>query len=339
MKRFVTVVVLGLIGLWWMFGIAWASAPLPIALSQALQQIVAPSSPTGFGPLPGPATCSGAAALSLGCLLPNTTDAQICPSQCLMLQPGESQQQAIDRFERDAHCAIPQATATQPGCVTFPQADRIDIDFIRKNEDSSYTGKLSRIGGVPHNSRTGVVFGHSGTTIGAGIDLGQMSLSELQGFGNLSAAFIHLLTPYLGKNPGVNPHATGQAALTYLNAHPLVISQSDQSQLETLQDDVEQKTIEQVVQNYNAVAYTNFWSLPGGAQTAIIDLAFQYGPDLAAKTPEFWKQITTGQWQAAVDNLNDFGDQYQRRRKKEANKIANDITEEYLPKNEQECVK
>jgi hypothetical protein len=328
------VIVLGLAGLW-LPGSALASPPLRIVLSQALQQIEVPTSPTGLAPPPAPVTCTGAAALSLGCLLPATTDAQICPSQCLMLQPGESQQQAIDRFEKAAHCAIPQSTATQPGCVTFPQADRIDIDFIRIHE--SQDGRLYTTAYIPTSK--GIVSGKSGTTIGAGIDLGQMSLVQLQDLGNLSAAFVQLLTPYLGQNPGVNSHATGQAALTYLNAHPLVIPQSDQSQLETLQDDVEQKTIEQVVQNYNAVAYTNFWSLPGGAQTAIIDLAFQYGPNLAAKAPQFWKQVTTGQWQAAVDNLNDFGDQYPIRRKKEADKISNDITEEYLTKNEQECVK
>jgi hypothetical protein len=327
----------GLIGLW-LPGSALASPPLPIALSQALQQIEVPTSPTGLAPPPAPVTCTGAAAFSLGCLLPTTTDAQICPSQCLMLQPGESQQQAIDRFEKAAHCAIPQSTATQPGCVTFPQADRIDIDFIRKNEDSSYNGTLNSVAKVPHY-KNGKAIGHSGATIGAGIDLGQMSLSQLQGFGNLSPAFIQLLTPYLKNNPRANPHAQGQAALTYLNAHPLVISQSDSQQLDILQNDVEQTTIEQVVQNYNAVAYTNFWYLPGGAQTAIIDLAFQYGTNLAAKTPQFWKEITTGQWQAAVDNLQNFGDSYPSRRKKEANKISNDITEEYLPKNEQECVK
>ena len=278
---------------------------------------------------PGPGTTSS----------PGGASKPACPNACLRIPSGKTQAQVIADFEAQNNCEVTPDAASQPSCATLPQADRIDIDFIRKREDASYNGTLNPIAVVPHNKITGIVVGHSGATIGEGIDLGQMSLAQLQGFGNLSASFIHSLTPYLGKNPGVNPHATGQAALTYLNAHPLVISQGDLSQLETLQHDVEQITIKKVVQNYNAVAYTNFWSLPGGAQTAIIDLAFQYGTNLAAKTPQFWKQVTTGQWQAAVDNLNDFGDDFRTRRKKEADKISNDITEEYLPKNDQECVK
>ena len=180
---------------------------------------------------------------------------------------------------------------------------------------------------------SGQVVGHSGATIGEGIDLGQMSLSELEGFGNLSVSFINLLKPYLDGTS----HAQGQAALTSLTAHPWVIPQRDMSQLEMLQSDVEGLTIDQVVQAYNAVAYTNFWSLPSGAQTAIIDLAFQYGTDLASKTPLFWKQVTTGQWQAATQNLQNFGDKYPSRRHKEENLIVQDIEDGELPKNAQEC--
>jgi hypothetical protein len=46
-------------------------------------------------------------------------------------------------------------------------------------------------------------------------------------------------------------------------------------------------------------------------------VAFQYG-DLAKKTPNFWKQVTSGDWGAAKRNLLDFQDKYPTRRKKEA---------------------
>ncbi|MBW9248887.1 MAG: hypothetical protein GJU72_07425 [Acidithiobacillus ferriphilus] len=82
-----------------------------------------------------------------------------------------------------------------------------------------------------------------------------------------------------------------------------------------------------------------FWSLPTGTQTAIVDLAFQYGPNLSVRTPNYWKQVTTGQWQAAIDNLRNFGDAYGPRRNAEANLISADIANGELPPDASECEK
>ncbi|TWQ48304.1 pesticin C-terminus-like muramidase, partial [Xanthomonas vasicola] len=66
-------------------------------------------------------------------------------------------------------------------------------------------------------------------------------------------------------------------------------------------------------------------------QTAIASVAYQYGPGLATATPNFWTQVTTGHWQDAVTNLNDFGDAYDTRRDREAALIQQDITNGSVP--------
>jgi len=49
----------------------------------------------------------------------------------------------------------------------------------------------------------------------------------------------------------------------------------------------------------------------------ITSVAFQYG-NLATETPNFWRQVTSGDWDGAVGNLRNFGDAYGSRRNREA---------------------
>jgi hypothetical protein len=60
------------------------------------------------------------------------------------------------------------------------------------------------------------------------------------------------------------------------------------------------------------------------------DVAFQYG-NLASRTPNFWQQVTTGQWQDAHGNLMDFQDDHKSRREEEARLLASDIRSGLLP--------
>ena len=46
-------------------------------------------------------------------------------------------------------------------------------------------------------------------------------------------------------------------------------------------------------------------------------MAFQYG-DLESQTPNFWRQTTNNQWMEAYNNLLNFQDIYESRRKREA---------------------
>ncbi|WP_117035089.1 pesticin C-terminus-like muramidase [Klebsiella pneumoniae] len=60
-------------------------------------------------------------------------------------------------------------------------------------------------------------------------------------------------------------------------------------------------------------------------------VAYQYGTNLASATPNFWSQVTNGQWQEAINNLNNFGDAYPTRRRSEAALIQSDLDAGKLP--------
>ena len=62
---------------------------------------------------------------------------------------------------------------------------------------------------------------------------------------------------------------------------------------------------------------TNFDDLPTEQATVLTSVAFQYG-DLESRTPNFWKQTTSGDWVGAYKNLLKFADRYESRRLNEA---------------------
>jgi len=115
-----------------------------------------------------------------------------------------------------------------------------------------------------------------------------------------------------------------------LNARPLNISPQQQDQIDNV---IFNSHYNRVARDYNAqtTTGTRFQDLPQGAQTAIMDVAHQYGPNLAVRTPNFWKQAVNGQWQAARDNLMNFGDAHGRRRQDEGALIQSEMNAGTLP--------
>ncbi|HKU54888.1 MAG TPA: pesticin C-terminus-like muramidase [Rhizomicrobium sp.] len=190
----------------------------------------------------------------------------------------------------------------------------VDWGFINERE-----GVLTR-GYVPPDEHD-LPDANSGVTIAAGFDLGRRTAADLRRLG-LSDDMVTSLTPYLGLR--------GQAAQDYLAAHPLNITQQQQQAIDTPTFTSAYNT---VADNYNAAQRTGtrFQDLPRSAQTAIISVAHQYGTNLAAATPHFWTQVTTGRWQDAHDNLMNFGDAYQSRRRLEAGLMSDAINAGNLP--------
>jgi hypothetical protein len=74
---------------------------------------------------------------------------------------------------------------------------------------------------------------------------------------------------------------------------------------------------EKLVTAYDAASAIDFCQLLPEIQTVIASVAFQYG-DLAVETPNFWAQVTEQRWQDAIENLEDFEDDYEARRDREA---------------------
>jgi hypothetical protein len=190
----------------------------------------------------------------------------------------------------------------------------VDWDFINERE-----GVLTQ-GYVPEDEYRRPD-ANSGVTIAAGFDLGRRSVADLQNLG-LDDDLVASLTPYLGLR--------GQAARDYLNANPLNITPEQQQAIDT---PTFTTSYNRLANNYNdaQTTGTRFQDLPRSAQTAIFSVAHQYGTNLAARTPNFWSQVTRGQWQDAHDNLQNFGDAHRSRRQLEGGLMRDAINSGNLP--------
>jgi hypothetical protein len=178
--------------------------------------------------------------------------------------------------------------------------DMIDYKFISDLEGGSATK-----GYVP-----AATVSRSGVTIATGFDLGQRSEGDLKSLA-LSVGLADKLKPYLGMK--------GSAAQEYLVKYPLTISDSEADEIDKA---VHQSHTTQLRQKYLSAAGnripTDLFGLPAEAQTVIASVAFQYGVNLDTATPKFWKAVTAQDWSEAAKILNDFGDAYPTRRRKEA---------------------
>jgi hypothetical protein len=190
----------------------------------------------------------------------------------------------------------------------------VDWDFITEREGVLTTGY------IPNGSNRSPD-ANSSVTIAAGFDLGRRSVDDLRRLG-LDDDLVDRLTPYLGLR--------GQAAQDYLNASPLRITSQQQQAIDT---PTFISTYDRLAGKYNAAQTigTRFQDLPRNAQTAIFSVAHQYGTNLAARTPNFWNQVTTGRWQDAYDNLQNFGDAHPTRRQVEGGLMLNAINAGNLP--------
>jgi hypothetical protein len=138
----------------------------------------------------------------------------------------------------------------------------------------------------------------------------------------LSQPIIDALTPYVGLR--------GAEAQTYVQAHPLTMAQSD---IDAIDQAVQNNMTNDLAAKFDAAAGGgSFSGLPAHTQTTITDLYHQYGwSDPAGAAPNFWRQITGGDWQGAYGNLQDFHDIYPSRRRDEAALLKQDMDAAILP--------
>lgn len=170
-------------------------------------------------------------------------------------------------------------------------------EFIEEVEGSSLVGY------VPNDEGGRNI---SGVTIGMGYDLGQQSWVGLKSL-CLPGDIAESLEPYLG--------VKGGAAKALLKAHPL-------SLLKEEADILNKKVIDFYAGRLAGVYNTDssgilFDSLPPQIQTAIFSVNFQYG-DAKRRCPKFWSHVVSQRWLAAVEELENFGDKFESRRRKEA---------------------
>ena len=176
----------------------------------------------------------------------------------------------------------------------------VDFDFIHRLE-----GRRVLRGYVPEPETS-----NSGVTIASGFDLGQRDADALRRLG-IDDTLRAKLQPYLGLKK--------LEAVAFLDEHPLEITEEEAERLDLA---FKGQMIESLISRFDAASAVPFDELEPQKQTVIASVAFQYGTALDRSTPNFWRQVTTGDWSSALGNLRAFGDDYRTRRNKEGDLLA-----------------
>lgn len=166
----------------------------------------------------------------------------------------------------------------------------IDFDFILKQEGFETKGYVPDA----ENSKSGV-------TIASGFDLGARKESDLTG---LPKDIIDILKPFLGFQGAEASEIAPNLEVT-------------EDQAKIINEFAKSEAITRLKTKWENTTGTSFDDLGTEQATVLASVAFQYG-DLESRTPNFWKQTTSGDWVGAYKNLLKFGDRYTSRRLDEA---------------------
>lgn len=179
----------------------------------------------------------------------------------------------------------------------------IDWNFISERE-----GKGRTRGYVPDADGS-----DSGVTIATGFDLGARNINDLKG---LPKALIEKLAPYLGIKGAQAEEIASNLNITDPEA-------------KTIDEFSKKEATDRLKAKWQAATGNSFDDLPKNKATVIASVAFQYG-DLATEAPNFWRQVTNNDWNAALNNLRDFQDRYPTRRNLEADYLEAGMSEQEL---------
>jgi len=173
----------------------------------------------------------------------------------------------------------------------------IDWKFISDKEGGSKTD-----GYVPNPEGS-----KSGVTIATGFDLGARSIKDLEG---LPASLKSKLAPFMGLQGVV-------AAEALKNRGGLVITQQEAGLIDKMSKGQALKKLKREW-NKNAAIMKGktFDELSGAQKTVAASVAFQYGS--LSKAPKFRNAAQSGDWDGAIGELRNFGDDYGSRRQSEA---------------------
>lgn len=106
----------------------------------------------------------------------------------------------------------------------------------------------------------------------------------------------------------------GKAAELLLKESPLRLTVEEIQNLNNAAYTVHRKELGEQYQKSAGVPFEN---LSPAQKSVLMSLKYQYG-SLPERTSKFWGYATANDWQGVIDELNDFGDNFPTRRKKEA---------------------
>ena len=172
----------------------------------------------------------------------------------------------------------------------YKESKNVDFNFIEDREGFEIIGKVPDA----KNSKSGI-------TIASGFDLGARKLSDLNG---LPKEIINKLKPFL--------NLKGDEAVS--KAKELKITKEEGRIINQF---AKKQAITRIRKLWKETTGKSFDILTKEQATVVASVAFQYG-NLKTATPNFWKYVTSNEWQKAYDELMDFKDRYPTRRKEEA---------------------
>ncbi len=177
-------------------------------------------------------------------------------------------------------------------------------EFIREMEGNSLVGY------VPNS-------GKSGVTIGAGFDLGQWTEEQIKGIllppwsdcgGNKE--LFDKLKPYFGLKQ--------VAAKQKLEKIPLTCNENE---VAFLNDIILEKVVRGIIEEIGE----DLWlSLSSPLRTVLTSVQYQYG-NCKVRTPKFYSAVLEKDIPKVIEILENFGDKYPTRRKKEAELLKRSI--------------
>ncbi len=149
-----------------------------------------------------------------------------------------------------------------------------------------------------------------GIQIAAGVDLKRLTVGDLT-LSGLDTGAIGRLIPFLGLRGDAATAALAQYVGTF---GPLAVSNSEAAVLEQA---MATKTLAGLQTRYLRDAGRVFGVLSSDVQTAIADLAYQYGSDIPGYSPILWGQLRAGQWALVAAELLRFQGPWAARRRAE----------------------
>ena len=108
-----------------------------------------------------------------------------------------------------------------------------------------------------------------------------------------------------------------ETAQTLLAIAPLELTDAQVAELDRF---VKEKELTTLKDKWNEDSDTDFDDLPTNQATAVASVYYQYGQQMFDH--DYWDQTTSGDWNAARNNLMNYGDRYNSRRNREATYLA-----------------
>ena len=189
-------------------------------------------------------------------------------------------------------CNVEQLRCPSSWKSGIPEGSETSAPMIHEKFLNCHEG-FTLCGYVPIDPKSGEVLGHSGVTIGAGVDLGSKSRAS---FPSVSSALVDKLEPYFSLKRNLAACAAIERPLR------LTVEEAN-----TLTEAITNDIVKDVSTRYdndkdeNALAFA---SLPRGIRTAIVSVWYQFGYPKAY--PRFWSFVTKNDWDNAVKELTNF---------------------------------